>query len=198
MNSYTKTKLALTAAALLAAIPSVQAIPSISGSIDFNGLNATVEITGATGDNPFLTGTGFDFSDGTNIEVAQGASGTYAGLVGEVGTISDFSFDPLGGGINPVWLLSVGGFSFSLDSILNVARSDFSLGIEAAGTASGTGFSSTPGTFYLSIADDGGITKFGFSAGTVAEGTSVPDGGSTVMLAGVALLGIAAVRRKLS
>ena len=109
------------------AISSVQAVPYIEGSIRFNGYDgAVVDITGeGAGQNEFLYGTGFDFSDGPNIQVATG-SGSYATSVGQIGTISDLVFDPLKlGGVDPVWIL-LNGFAFNLETVTKISRSPFS------------------------------------------------------------------------
>src|SRR5688572_28148914 len=134
-----KTTIALLILGGFVATATVEAVPYIEGSIRFNGYNgAVVDITGeSAGQNEFLYGTGFDFSNDPNVPNIQVAAGTgsYAGSIGQVGTINDFIFQPLKlGGVDPVWVL-LNGFAFNLQTVDAVVRSSFSLAIQGTGVA---------------------------------------------------------------
>ncbi|HEX7860406.1 MAG TPA: hypothetical protein VF773_08785 [Verrucomicrobiae bacterium] len=176
----------------------VQAVPYIDGSIRFNGYNsAVVDITGeAAGQNEFLYGTGFDFSDGPNIQVATG-TGSYASSVGQIGTINDFVFEPLQlGGVDPVWIL-LNGFAFNLQTVEKISRSSFSLAIQGTGVAydQAGNYAPTPGTFSFSTQGNAKNTTFTFSAGSTSA-APVPDGGLTLGFLGLSLLGLVAMHRQ--
>jgi hypothetical protein len=91
---------------------------------------------------------------------------------------------------------SVGGFSFELKNSANISTTESFLNITGDGIISGpAGFDATPGTFSLTATRTGdNIITFGFLADT----TAVPDGGATAMLIGAGLLGLGALRRKVS
>jgi hypothetical protein len=99
-------------------------------------------------------------------------------------------------------LWSVGGFTFDLTQSAIafqgvIGPSEF-LNVTGTGMLTGNGFTSTPGTWSFTSQFPGnssttGVVEFSFSATNVA----VPDGGTTMALFGVSLLGLGAVRRKL-
>jgi hypothetical protein len=94
----------------------------------------------------------------------------------------------------PLW--QVGGFTFDLTSSTIVSQSTTFLNITGVGTISGTGFTTTPGSwsFTVSNADGKKHSTFGFQADTAAN--AVPDGGATAALLGFALAGVEGLRRK--
>jgi hypothetical protein len=100
---------------------------------------------------------------------------------------------------NPLW--SVGGFIFNLTSFNTPVRTDNSsptpdtLGLSGTGIISGAGFDATLGGWTWTGTMDGTST-FSFASTTIA-GAGVPDGGATVLLLGVALVGIATLRRRM-
>ena len=111
----------------------------------------------------------------------------------EIAVYNDFSFAPLGGGVTPLW--SVDGFSFNLSAITNVNRAPNGIVLGGTGTLFGpAGFDPTPAVWSFS-ADETDI-EFRFSS-TSAAVSQVPDGGTTSMLLGLGLLGLAAARRRL-
>ena len=90
-------------------------------------------------------------------------------------------------------LWSVGGFTFDLASATIITQSNFFLNVLGAGTISGNGFDATPGTFAFTIDNSDGRprVKFGFAS----ESSTVPDGGTTVMLLGAAIGSLGMARR---
>lgn len=89
-------------------------------------------------------------------------------------------------------------FKFSANTITSdsVSGSPSELEVTGTGTITATGpvsFSPTPGTWvFTTYAASGGV--FSFSA---APGAPVPDGGATMLLLGIALLGAALLKKKL-
>jgi hypothetical protein len=101
---------------------------------------------------------------------------------------------------NPLW--SVGGFTFNLTSFNAPVRTDNvspvpdSLALSGMGTIQGAGFDLTPGGWTWTGTMDG-ASSFSFASTTVAGSVAVPDGGSTIVLLGSALFGLAELRRRL-
>jgi type IV secretory pathway VirB2 component (pilin) len=90
-------------------------------------------------------------------------------------------------------LWSVGGFTFDLLSSTIVVRGGGFLSVSGTGTISGNGFDPTFGTWNFSTQNPGSNGLFSFSAASQA----VPDGGATVALLGLTLVGAEVLRRKL-
>ena len=76
-------------------------------------------------------------------------------------------------------LWSVGGFTFDLASATVTSQSNFFLNVLGSGTIRGNGFDPTPGVFSFTIDNSNGHRRVVF--GFAAEGSSLPDGGATVM-----------------
>jgi hypothetical protein len=88
-------------------------------------------------------------------------------------------------------LWSVAGFTFDLLTSQIITQSNNGILITGTGIISGNGFDPTPGTWGFSQQKGSG-TVLTFSATTEA----VPDGGMTLALLGVGLIGLAAFRAK--
>ena len=114
-------------------------------------------------------------------------------------TFTNFSFTGSGAASTlvgaPITVWTVGGFSFQLTSLLSTTVSPGVFSILGSGIASGAGFQDTAGVFSLS--GTGTQPSFTFQASTTASGVAVPDGGATVALLGLTLVGLEAMRRKL-
>lgn len=102
----------------------------------------------------------------------------------------------LSGAVTPLW--TINGFRFDLtSSSLNYQSS---VGVIASGTGmvsyddkgDNKGLDATPGTWFFS-AQPGENSNFRFSASTKA-----PDGGTTLVLFGLSILGLHGIRRKLA
>jgi VPDSG-CTERM motif len=186
-----KSFLAVGAVALLCCVFTshrVQAVP-ISGTIDFNGAAST-----NTGD--LSTATAFTSFSGVTVSNALPPSGSYSGLGGQaVTTMNGFSFNPPGG-VSPLWSFAVGAvtYSFNLATAQAVTQNANFLNVQGIGTAYITGYDPTPGVFAITLTSANGrpATAFSFTAET-----AVPDGGSAVVLLGIGLTGIEALRRKI-
>ena len=90
-------------------------------------------------------------------------------------------------------LWSVGGFSFDLLTSTIVTQNASTLVIEGTGIVSGNGFDPTSMDWSFTTQSAGGRTRTTFSFS--ANGASVPDGGTTVMLLGAALGVLGMARR---
>jgi len=137
-------------------------------------------------------------SSGTFASVASGTAATFA---------TPWSFNS--GPVAAFW--SVGGFTFDLvaSSITKQGGTSSGLGgygyvvVSGTGTVSGNGFDATPMIWNFSSQDPKAGTnpdRWTFSASAESTGSvkppSVADSGSTVMLLGSALLGVAWINRK--
>ena len=113
-------------------------------------------------------------------------------------TFTNFSFTGSGAASTlvgaPITVWTVGGFSFQLTSLLTTTVSPGVFSILGTGIASGAGFQDTAGVFSLS--GTGNQPSFTFQASTTASGVAVPDGGTTVALLGLTLVGLEGMRRK--
>ena len=163
---------------------SIQAVP-ITGSLNFTGqavLNSS-SVNTATAETswvgPLLTGS----SSGSFSGVASNSAVLMA--------IYTWNFNTLSASVSGFW--SVGGFSFQLLSSHIVSQGSGSLSVSALGMVTASGFDATMMQWNFSAKDAGGSPPtFAWSA------TTVPDGGATVILLGIALFGVALLKRKLS
>jgi len=175
-----------------------QAIPTpVSGFIAFSGVSA---IDGTD----FLSASRFTLFNDVVVGSALALSGDYVGTQGAAVTFTPFIFDPPNAStpITPLWSFVSGGNTYSFD--LNVMSVDIMTGtqlfLSGIGTSYITGVNveklATTGRWSLSSQSLGQST-FTFSSSTLVP-RSVPDGGATVMLMGMSMLGLAWMTRKLS
>lgn len=137
----------------------------VANALDFGG-------NGYGTDGPFL------------VTFATGDFGGFTPFVSS-GTISDFQFDPLSPSpVDPLW--TIGGFSFSLESVTIVDQGPQDLVLSGAGTISGAGFDDTSGLWSLS-ADTAGTLNFSWSSTTVPV---MEPGMAGLLLLGLVMLGL--------
>jgi hypothetical protein len=181
------------AVALFAVIQSAQA-NTITGGISFNG-NVT----------PYLnnTGTGTQASDYVSAHsvvfgptvVSLGANGSFAGI--SAGTTVNMYAGALE--INPpalpfpvtspLW--SVGGFTFTLSGLIESAVQPTFMALSGTGIMSdGIPADFNTGTWVATFTTEGSTFSWNSSSG--ATGTSVPDGGSSLLLLGLGLTALTA------
>jgi hypothetical protein len=165
----------------------------ISGTIDFTGPVTldTVSLETATKVASFhwprvATATG-DF-DAYVLTAAENQG------VGDLVTIvSPWSFKTDAPGLSPFW--TVNGFSFDLTSSMFSKEKDadgvWHLDVWGTGIAYGNGFDRTNGVWSFNMTDVGGSSHPAFSFQST---THVPDGGMTLVLFGLSLLGIHGTR----
>jgi hypothetical protein len=99
--------------------------------------------------------------------------------------------------VNNLWSFGPGGFAFDLLAVTSIVRSGTTesggIVITGTGTLRATGFDNTAGVFSFSA--NSTLTEFRFGATNEAI-PQVPDGGSTLGLLGLGLLGLSSLRRK--
>jgi hypothetical protein len=174
----------------------VDAAP-ILGSFSITGNFLAVDATGALA--PLQSATALDFIDllgstptpGTAGEfLVNSANGNFASLVGQIGTVSDFSFAGAGSAAFPKTPLlafqSVGGLTFDLMSVAIVRQTSAVLNLTGAGVFNMDGFEATAGTFKFS--GNEADQTFSFSASEKATGIAVPEP-TSVLLFGLGAFG---------
>jgi hypothetical protein len=174
----------------------VQAIP-ITGTINMGG--------SATADNGDLTlATQFlAFGSPTPVTVTAGTGAYSAVPTTTIATWTPFFWIPPTGStpVIPLWTFTVGSVTYSFDlTTLGVATSGSFLGstflvLNGTGVASISGgtYNPTFGNWSLT-AVTGGEATFAFSSSTAATGVGVPDGGTSVILLGIALSSLGFLR----
>jgi hypothetical protein len=193
MKNLSKTMLAVLATSVLScAVFSQQAqAAAIEGNINLAGAVRFNTNSLATASSVV---TWFDSFNNAGFSTVQaGGTSNFAGiLAGSQATMAQWAFNP---STPTPGLWSVGGFTFDLLSATVVTQNAQFLSISGTGIVSGNGFDPTNMEWSFTAQSAGGRprTIFSFSA----NGVSVPDGGSAVALLGIALTGIAALRRKL-
>lgn len=171
---------------------SVQAVP-ITGSLNFIGGTVTYNSTAITA-----------FGRGTTVNDLPGTlpTGSYLGTGGASVAFAPggFTFAPTlnPNPVSPLWQFTSGGldYSFALTGITAYSEA-FGLSVSGFGTLSisGGAYDPTPGIFTLSGTGVG--STIGFTAMS-AVSSAVPDGGTTVLLLGVALLAISLFPKKMA
>ncbi len=192
-------KMAMVIGALTLCASESQAVP-IYGEVIFTGTGTmklgAADSTAALGDgitftNPVVVQTAI--STGSYDSISLGTTATFTNLVGgsAIGVVS--TVGPLA--VSPFWTFIDGGttYSFELTSVTMNMLSGSQRVVEGQGIASISGGSYTPtfGTWQLSTS--GSSSRISFSSAT-----SVPDGGSTVALLGMTVVGLGVLRRKLA
>jgi hypothetical protein len=191
-------------------VGTVQAIP-ITGSIGFNG--AYTQVDGTAGN--LLTSTKLQITESTLAVTPGTPTGTFA--IGTAGAPMSFAGTGLvavnGAGsstvspspmITQLWSVTVGSKVFNMTVLTEFEPFKSSTQINLTGTGtihdastSGTLLDDTAGTWQLGFGVSGTPPTASFTwQSTSAAG--VPDGGTTVMLLGAALSGLAMLRRKLA
>jgi hypothetical protein len=161
----------------------------MAGDVIFN----TVDLSSSTAVNHWI-------STANNLERATtfGATGDFAVIPAstEADMTHPWTFSP-STTTAPLWSVSAFGFSFDLLSVTSVTKiGDNFLNVLASGIVHATGFDDTPGLFSFTVDNPDGLTHLTYSfADATITVPSVPDGGATVMLLGLALSGVGLVRR---
>ncbi len=162
----------------------------IQGEISFDGQ--------PTLDGPLGTATKVVSWDGVVAdEPITGAFATHVAKNDSVTFTNGWSFDS--GAVTKFW--EVNGFTFTLTSSSLLYQDAEGLVVAGSGVVSGYAYNPTPGLWSF-FTQPGATPKFRFStsAGVLGAsalgGASVPDGGATVALLGLSLLGLYGARRK--
>lgn len=173
------------------AVVSAHAIP-ITGTVRMGG-----DVTLNTNNLATAT-TAVSFS---SVQVSAASTGAYTGTGGSAVTWKSFSWAPSNAPINDLWTFTSGlwTYTFDLAQITSVNQSIGSLEVRGRGTADivglGSTYETTPVNWSFEITD----TSNGTGSATFAftnSNTAVPDGGSTAILLGSAILGVFAFARR--
>ncbi len=136
------------------------------------------------------------FGAGANAIVTN-PTGSYFGLLGASVHYNSFVYSPFVGPISPLWFTMSGApsSSFNLTSITFINENvGNSLTLTGLGVASVAGFDPTVGTWSFTATQGkvGTTAVFGWDSINTPR---VPDGGATLALLGVSVLGLGGVRR---
>jgi hypothetical protein len=164
---------------------SAQAAP-ITGGINIGALS-TVSINKTLNTVKFSPGA----LPGVNALVSY-SSGNLALLAPALtfGSYKNFSYSPLVV-VNPIWKFNL--VSFDLTQVTSISESGSGLVLAGTGFLKAAGYDDTLGKWSFSADSSGGL----FSWSSTAMATSVPDGGTSMGLLGLSLLGLAGISRKL-
>ena len=191
MKSLSKTTLAVLAIGVIScALFSQRArAQAIQGNINFAGEVQFDTLSLATATRVV---TWFDVFHNAGFSNVTSATGDFAGIApGTQATMAQpWIFNP---STPTPGLWSVGVFSFDLLTSTVVTRNAGTLHTTGTGIVSGNGFDPTSMDWSFTTQSAGGDTRINFSFS--ANGASVPDGGTTVMLLGVALGALGMARR---
>jgi hypothetical protein len=192
-----KNKLILSAVSVVASVSllqTAQATP-ITGNIGFNG-NAVLDTSSANSATEVVS---------WNNSVVGGDSGTFAAYSINPSstvtmTLSSWNFNS--GTLPSFWTVTTGGITFTFDLASSYIYSQgggfLNVNVFGSVTASGpnsAGLDTTTfaGTFSVSNPSQNNTAQFSQNL----QFNSVPDGGTTVLLLGSALSGLALIKRKL-
>jgi VPDSG-CTERM motif len=162
--------------------PVITASTAIQGNITFSG-GSTLDTGNA---NTAHAVTSFV---NTLVQSVSGDFDTFINPLDPATFSASWVFDP-STPTSALW--TVGGFTFDLLTSTIDMRSGGTLSIKGTGTISGNSFDPTLGTWSFTTQNPSANGIFSFSA----SGLAVPDGGATVTLLGLALVGVEVVRRK--
>ena len=188
MKFTTTLKAAAATLAIAGTVGGAQAV-MINGGITFDG--------GATLDN-------VEIEDATQVvswdsTTVDSASGDFAGAGLTDGSIATFAPGwSFGSGQPMLW--QAGGFTFNLSASNIALQNNSFLLVEGTGFIVGNGFDQTAGTFSFTTQENDVNGRFSFSAAGQATPTStnVPDGGATIALLGLSLLGLQGARKAIA
>jgi len=186
MKSLSKTLLAVLATGVLSCAVFSQ---QLNGDIQFAGETHFDTNSLATATRVV---TWFDVFHNAGFSSVTSGTGDFAGIApGTQATMAQpWIFNP---STPTPGLWSVGGFSFDLLTSTVVTQNAGTLVITGSGIVSGNGFDPTNMDWSFTTQSAGGHTRTTFSFS--ANGQTVPDGGTTVMLLGAALGVLGMARR---
>ena len=144
-------------------------------------------------------------TDGGDYALVPSLEGPTPGITtlrstGVLNVMTDYSFHPSQDTVTPLWRFTTDGITYSFDATTLTAVFDASadawdisgLG-DALITGGGTDYAETPGSWSATVSG----SRTGFNFDSAEDPPAAPDGGLTVALLGVALVGLCSFRRKL-
>ena len=168
----------------------------VAGAAQALPITGTINIS-SFADNAFnvnyVTNT-VTFGAGTNAIVTN-PTGSYLGLLGAGVHYNSFVYSPFVGPISPLWMTTTGApaSSFNLTSITFIDENvGNSLTLTGLGIAFVDGFDPTVGSWSFTATQNG--TTFGWDS-INSPAPRVPDGGATLALLGLGVLGLGGMRR---
>lgn len=183
-------KAALLGVVLAGGLAVANAAP-ITGDISFLGFYTPIDGSGTP--TSLGAATGLDFNNPVLVAGATGDFASYLTPWMSTATFVDaFNFNPLVP--SPVLLWMAGGFEFTMTAVDILGQSDKFLGLVGTGEIAGNGFDATVGTWSMVGGKFLFYSKNRGAPGFTDPPTPVPDGGSTMILLGAALLGIGFAR----
>jgi len=200
-----KLAISLAAGALVFGVPRSEAT-QITGTVGFTGSfsGAPLNLANATSIsfvNPKVQTVEAGSILDLYIDVGDSASiASPLNVAGVAPTALPLPSSGLGAGV----IYTVDGFTLTLTSLTLSSESAKNLILDGVGTLSGHGYQTTPGDINIAFSRSGNTlpgASFTFAATSSANPSTTrkaPDGGTTAMLLGVGLLGVAGLRRKLA
>lgn len=190
------TKLGITLAVVLAFSSMAQAA-FIKGYLDFGLGSLVLRDSGGNATSNFNAVRGLEFTGTTKVNVA---GGDFAGTLGSTVAFNQnpWVFDPVSTG--DLW--NVGGFTFNVQSAAYAVQtlgSTSTLTVVGTGYVKASGFDNTAGTWVLTtqrsnVGTGAARTQLSWSS-SASTAEEVPDGGTTLALFGVTLLGLCGARK---
>ena len=176
---------------LTSKIAATLAVLALASTAHAQKINGTVGFTGSATLNNANISSATAVTTWSGTTAAQPITGNFSGIAS--GTPVTFA---------PNWIFtapkaalwSVGGFTFDYTSgasTLTTFNGQTFLGVSGVGMIKRAGFMDTPGTFSFTAQTPGVNSVFTFSA----SGTAVPDGGASVALLGLSLIGLGGASR---
>jgi|GEM_PF-2413504 len=171
----------------------------INGYLDFGLGSLVLKDSGGNTTSDFSSVRGIAFTGTTKVNLA---GGDFAGTLGSNVSFNQnpWVFDPVSTG--DLW--NVGGFTFNVQSAtygVQTLGNSSSLVVVGTGFVKGNNFKDTAGTWVLTTqrsntGSGADRTELSWSSSASSEGgRDVPDGGTTLALFGVTLLGLCGVRK---
>lgn len=193
MNKFNKilANKVLAVVALFAMASTANALPLVSGTMEMTGGFHAIDSRGNPVSAENATGVDFDFFGFDMFRVTT-ATDDFSGLVGQVGNITDFQFDPFVAPIADFWSIDI--FSFELQDVSRGFTNDPDsfLVLNGEGVVSATGFEDTFASWSFT-GDTSGSGIFSWSASST-QVTNVPEPGVLALMA-IGLIGISTGRR---
>ncbi len=155
---------------------------SISGSVQLDNqmLGAATAVTTVNG--AFVTA----------------ANGSFSGTEGSSVNYSTFAWNPSNAPITPLWNFTNLGITYSFDllSLSIVTQNNVDLILSGLGKLNVTGMDETTGTWRFSVNNAGGAAHANYNFGFTSSNSALPDSGSTALLLGLGVLGLAAAAKR--